>query len=76
MWTCPKCETLNEDENCVICGEPKPEEPIAYHYEFDDSTKYYMDSHEENHDGVVTFFTTLIVIIVAIFVFWLIASNI
>lgn len=24
MWKCPKCETINDSEICVICGEPKP----------------------------------------------------
>lgn len=24
MWKCPACETLNDKEICVICGEPKP----------------------------------------------------
>ena len=24
MWTCPMCETANEGENCVVCGEAKP----------------------------------------------------
>ncbi len=24
MWTCPKCETLNDGEFCVVCGEAKP----------------------------------------------------
>lgn len=24
MWRCLNCETLNDGENCVICGDPKP----------------------------------------------------
>lgn len=24
MWKCPACETLNNGDTCVICGEPKP----------------------------------------------------
>lgn len=24
MWKCPACETLNNENICVICGEPKP----------------------------------------------------
>ena len=24
MWQCPKCETLNDDEPCIICAEAKP----------------------------------------------------
>lgn len=24
MWKCPACETLNNNDKCVICGEPKP----------------------------------------------------
>ena len=24
MWKCPTCETLNNEDVCVICGEPKP----------------------------------------------------
>lgn len=23
-WKCPKCETLNQDPNCVVCGAAKP----------------------------------------------------
>ncbi len=23
MWKCSKCETLNDGENCTVCGEPK-----------------------------------------------------
>ncbi len=26
MWKCPRCETLNDKEKCIICGEPMPEE--------------------------------------------------
>lgn len=31
MWKCPNCETLNDDEKeeCLICGENKPNEPIV-----------------------------------------------
>lgn len=25
MWKCPNCETINNSEFCIICGEPKPE---------------------------------------------------
>lgn len=24
MWRCPSCETINEHETCLICGENKP----------------------------------------------------
>lgn len=24
MWTCPKCETNNDGDACIICGTPKP----------------------------------------------------
>lgn len=24
MWECPKCETLNDGEICIVCSEPKP----------------------------------------------------
>ena len=24
MWQCQKCETLNDDERCIICAEAKP----------------------------------------------------
>ena len=24
MWSCPKCETLNDEGACFICGEIKP----------------------------------------------------
>ncbi len=24
MWRCPACETINKDDKCTICGEPKP----------------------------------------------------
>ena len=29
MWKCPKCETLNQTERCMICGEPRPQNPAA-----------------------------------------------
>lgn len=37
MWKCPKCETINEAEQCVICGEmmPRPiQEPTVYQNTF------------------------------------------
>lgn len=24
MWQCPKCETLNDEEICIICAKVKP----------------------------------------------------
>lgn len=24
MWRCPKCETLNEADVCMVCGEKEP----------------------------------------------------
>jgi hypothetical protein len=24
MWQCPKCETLNKDDQCIVCSERKP----------------------------------------------------
>lgn len=35
MWKCPKCETLNETDICVICGEQKPiyDESEAFFYD-------------------------------------------
>ncbi len=24
MWTCPKCETINNSDRCNVCGEPMP----------------------------------------------------
>ena len=29
MWTCPKCETINNSPNCNVCGEPMPENTQA-----------------------------------------------
>ncbi len=26
MWQCPRCETMNEDEVCYACGEPRPKD--------------------------------------------------
>lgn len=30
MWKCPACETLNDKDICVICGEPKPASGADY----------------------------------------------
>ena len=38
-WKCPKCETVNSGENCIICGETKPKVSTTPHISTSDVWK-------------------------------------
>lgn len=41
MWKCPACETLNNEDMCVICGEPKPTAEEIARMEMEEKARSY-----------------------------------
>ena len=57
MWKCPKCETLNQGNRCIVCGEEKPTEiniGITNHIDDKETIKTVesmtVEAHDENTD--------------------------
>ena len=67
MWKCPRCETLNTEDRCAICGEMRPREDMRPY-----QTPYTPPQQERNNKGyaiiaaLASVLTILIIIILVI----------
>lgn len=77
MWKCPNCETLNDTETCIVCGEKQPvpgaETPLyAKKLEYPSEDR----GTSGKGDGNKNWILYLIIIIMALFIiFGLMLNN-
>jgi len=80
MWQCPKCETLNKDDQCIVCNERKPIEqtrkvetlPPQMYYrpvqpQNQANSRYSIPENKSSSEKHITF--TGIVVFVFLFIF-------
>ena len=54
MWKCPACETLNNEDVCVICGEPRPTAEEMAQMEREEKARLYSSSDVTGKTGYET----------------------
>lgn len=88
MWQCQKCETLNNDDKCVVCGEQKPLEqtpkvevlprPVYYNPvqpQNQVNNRYNLPENKSPLENIAIVFGMIIILSLSLLIIYLIALT-